>query len=56
MSDLFDDPLAIEERQKMVDDGAGGLISTTFKMPVWYRKPPDAADERHARCARPSIM
>ena len=41
VSDLFDDPLAIEERQKMVDDGAGGLLSTSFKIPVWYRKPPD---------------
>ncbi len=39
MSDLFDDPLAIEDKNKMVDDGAGGLISTTFKLPVWYRKP-----------------
>jgi hypothetical protein len=37
--ELFDDPLAIEDRQKMVDDGAGGLISTTVKFPVWYRKP-----------------
>src|SRR5262249_5046515 len=41
--DLVDDPLVIEERQKLVDDGAGGLISTAFKLPVWYRKPPDAA-------------
>jgi uncharacterized protein YegL len=50
VSDLFDDPLAIEERQKMVDDGAGGLISTTFKMPVWYRKPPDASMSGTAMC------
>jgi hypothetical protein len=50
VSDLFDDPLAIEERQKMVDDGAGGLISTTFKMPVWYRKPPDAMMSGTATC------
>src|SRR5204863_226097 len=28
VSDLFDDPLAIEDRQKMVDDGAGGLVAT----------------------------
>jgi hypothetical protein len=39
VNDLNDDPLAIEERQRSVDDGAGGLVSTTFKMPVWYRKP-----------------
>lgn len=33
--DLYDNPLAIETRQK--DDGAGGLIETRF--PVWYRQP-----------------
>jgi hypothetical protein len=43
VGELFDDPLAIEERQKMVDDGAGGLINTVVKFPVWYRKPPDSA-------------
>jgi hypothetical protein len=51
VTDLFDDPLAIEERQKMVDDGAGGLISTSFKLPVWYRKPPDAAMSGTPMCA-----
>ena len=39
--DLFDDPVTVEERQKMVDDGDGGLISTTFDLPIWYRKPPE---------------
>jgi len=51
VSDLFDDPLAIDERQKMVDDGAGGLISTSFKLPVWYRKPPDAQMSGTPMCA-----
>ncbi len=51
MSDLFDDPLAIEDKQKMVDDGAGGLISTTFKLPVWYRKPADAQMSGTPMCA-----
>ena len=37
--DLFDDPLTIEDRQRQVDDGAGGLVTTTVKFPVWYRKP-----------------
>src|SRR4051794_8365967 len=32
--DLFDDPLAIEDREKKVDDGAGGLVTTTIKFPV----------------------
>ena len=36
----------------MVDDGAGGLISTTFRMPVWYRKPAEAVDERNADVRR----
>jgi hypothetical protein len=51
VSELFDDPLAIEERQRMVDDGAGGLISTTFKMPVWYRKPPEGQMSGTPMCA-----
>ena len=51
VSDLFDDPLAIEDKQKMVDDGAGGLISTTFKLPVWYRKPADAQMSGTPMCA-----
>ena len=51
VSDLFDDPLAIEERQKMVDDNAGGLISTVVKFPVWYKKPPDAAMSGTPMCA-----
>jgi hypothetical protein len=51
VSDLYDDPLASEERQKMVDDGAGGLISTTFRMPVWYRKPAEASMSGTPMCA-----
>lgn len=51
VSDLFDDPLEIEERQKMVDDGAGGLISTRFALPVWYRKPPDNQMSGTPMCA-----
>jgi len=51
VGELYDDPLAIEERQKMVDDGAGGLISTSFKLPVWYRKPPDGQMSGTPMCA-----
>src|SRR5262249_51968756 len=51
MVDLVDDPLVIEERQRMVDDGAGGLISTAFKLPVWYGTPPDGAMTGRPRCA-----
>ena len=30
-------PLAIEERMKKVDDGAGGIIQQTIKFPVWFQ-------------------
>ncbi|MGO9918153.1 MAG: vWA domain-containing protein, partial [Isosphaeraceae bacterium] len=49
--DLFDDPLAIEDRQKQVDDGAGGLVTTTVKFPVWYRKPSGDAMSGTPMCA-----
>jgi hypothetical protein len=29
-------PLKIEERQKKVDDGAGGIIQQSIKFPVWF--------------------
>ncbi len=29
-------PLRIEERQKRIDDGAGGLVEQTIKFPVWF--------------------
>jgi hypothetical protein len=51
VTDLYDDPLATEERQKMVDDGAGGLISTKVSFPVWYRKPPEALMSGTPMCA-----
>jgi serine/threonine protein kinase len=51
MSDLFDDPLAIDERQRMMDDGAGGLIQTSFKYPVWYRAPVAATACGSPTCA-----
>lgn len=34
---LFENnPLRIEERQKKIPDGAGGIIETTTKFPVWF--------------------
>lgn len=34
---LFEtNPLRIEERQKKISDGAGGIIETTIKFPVWF--------------------
>lgn len=29
-------PLKIDERKKKVDDGAGGIVETTIKFPVWF--------------------
>lgn len=39
VSDLFNDPLAIEDRMRKFDDGAGGLVEMPVKFPVWYREP-----------------
>jgi hypothetical protein len=47
ISDLYDNPLEIERRQKkeFVDDGAGGLTEVVKEIafPVWYR-PPQASE------------
>ncbi len=44
ISELYDNPLEIERRQKkeFVDDGAGGLqeVVKEIAFPVWYRPPP----------------
>jgi hypothetical protein len=43
ISDLYDNPVEIEKRQKkeFVDDGAGGLteVMREISFPVWYRPP-----------------
>lgn len=36
ISEIEAAPLRIEERQKKVDDGAGGIIEQTTKFPVWF--------------------
>jgi len=41
IEELFDHPLVIEKRKKMVDDGTGGLIETEVDFPVWYKGPTD---------------
>ncbi len=51
VSDLHNDPLATEERQKMVDDGAGCLLSTKVGLPVWYRRPPKGVMSGTPMCA-----
>ena len=36
ISEIADFPARIEERAKKVDDGAGGLVETKVKFPIWF--------------------
>jgi len=36
VKDLADNYLRVEERTRMVSDGAGGLVETRVKFPVWF--------------------
>jgi hypothetical protein len=36
ISGVANNPLRLEQRQRMVDDGAGGLVEQAFKFPVWF--------------------
>ncbi|MCC7006386.1 MAG: VWA domain-containing protein [Ottowia sp.] len=36
ISTIESSPLRIEERQKKIDDGAGGVIEQSIKFPVWF--------------------
>lgn len=36
ISTIAINPAKIEERTKKVDDGAGGLIDSTIKLPIWF--------------------
>ena len=36
ISAIESSPLRVEERQKKVDDGAGGVIEQSIKFPVWF--------------------
>lgn len=33
---VANNPLRLEQRQRMVDDGAGGLVEQTFRFPIWF--------------------
>ncbi len=35
LSEIASNPLRVEQRAKKVDDGAGGVIEQTIKLPVW---------------------
>ena len=36
IDEVYNNPLRVEERIKQVSDGAGGLVETTVKFPVWF--------------------
>jgi hypothetical protein len=36
ISELATQPLRVEQRHRLIDDGAGGLVEQTFKFPVWF--------------------
>jgi hypothetical protein len=40
ISQIANAPLRIDERQRLVDDGAGGIIEQKVKFPVWYEPRP----------------
>jgi hypothetical protein len=36
ISSIANNPLRVEQRNRVLDDGAGGLIQQSFKFPVWF--------------------
>jgi hypothetical protein len=36
IDDIYNNPVRVEERTRKVSDGAGGLVETTIKFPVWF--------------------
>ena len=36
LSEVANNPLRVEERVKKVSDGAGGIIDTNVKFPIWF--------------------
>lgn len=36
ISEIANNPARIEERTKKISDGAGGLVETTVKFPIWF--------------------
>jgi hypothetical protein len=40
VSKIANNPLRIEERKRLVDDGAGGIFEQTVKFPIWYEPRP----------------
>ena len=42
ISELERNPARVEDRKRKMDDGAGGLVETTVKFPVWFEPKADA--------------
>jgi hypothetical protein len=36
MDELATNPFRVEEREKLIPDGAGGMVHTKYKIPVWF--------------------
>jgi hypothetical protein len=36
ISAVANNPIRLEQRKRMVDDGAGGLVEQSFRFPVWF--------------------
>ena len=48
IGEIANQPARVEERQKKVDDGAGGIIDQNIKFPIWF----DAIGMAERRCVR----
>jgi hypothetical protein len=49
--ELSDYPLRVDEKDRMVDDGAGGLVSVKAKIAIWYEAPADTDMAGTPMCA-----
>ena len=54
ISELADKPARIENRLRLIDDGAGGVTEQTVKFPIWFEPEGQRqdADERRVRGRR----
>ena len=48
--ELFEDHLAIEDREKLEVDDTGGVVRVMVKFPIWYAKPDPSAMSGTAMC------
>jgi hypothetical protein len=48
ISEVANNPLRLEQRKRMVDDGAGGLVEQAFRFPVWFEPTADGKTPMNA--------